>query len=235
MVPELSVVFFTLLSYPLGLTVGSRWLLPLLNAAPAYLVMVTFLRRGERGRAVRTMLLWAATLAIVSTVSFRLWPTAAESTVLNGAAYREEMFHWIRTGEGTEGRLQLFLPQHLLHLGAFVILSLLSGSVLSVLMGAVLMNYMGFYVASLSRAGVPLATVLLFGWQPYALVRIAAFSTLGAILAEPLLSRVLRYPYPGLAASRRYFMWALGGLVLDWVLKTAIAPTWGMALRASLR
>jgi len=33
-------VLATLLSYPLGLVLGSPWLLPLLNTAPAYVVLV---------------------------------------------------------------------------------------------------------------------------------------------------------------------------------------------------
>jgi hypothetical protein len=233
--PEFAVLLFTLLSYPLGLFLGSKWLLPILNVAPAYVVMVLLLRRGDRKGAVRTMLLWAAALLCISTCTFRAWPTAAEATVIHGAAYREEMFHWIRTGEGSEGSLRLFLPQHLLHLAGFVLLSLLSASLLSILMGAILMNYMGFYVASLSLAGVPWASVVLFGWQPYALCRIAAFATLGAILAEPLLSRVLPYPYAGLAASRRYLMWAGAGILADWIVKAAIAPSWASTLRAHLR
>ena len=31
------------------------------------------------------------------------------------------MFRWIRTGRGAEGNIRLFLPQHLLHLGAFIV------------------------------------------------------------------------------------------------------------------
>jgi hypothetical protein len=51
------------------------------------------------------------------------------------------------------------------------------------------MNYMDFYVASLARAGAPLWAVVLLGWQPWAMARVAAFSTLGVVLAPPLLRR----------------------------------------------
>lgn len=235
MMDRLSIlVLATLASYPLGLALGQPWLLPLLNAAPAYVAMITRLRRGDRRGAVLGMLAWAAALAVFGTAAFALWPSAPDRLVLQGPGYRDEMFRWIRTGEGSEGSLRLFLPQHVLHLGVFVGLSLASVSALSILMGAVLMNYMDFYVASLARAGAPLWAVGLLGWQPWALCRVAAFCTLGAILAEPLLARLARRRYEGLGAARRYAAWAAGGLLADVVLKAALAPTWGLLLRGLL-
>ena len=224
----------TLLSYPIGLATGSRWLLPLLNTAPAYATMVVLLRRGQRDRAVAAMLVWAASLAVFGTVAFVLWPSPVDAVVLNGPAYRDEMFHWIRTGEGSEGDPARFLPQHLLHLSAFVALSLATASAASISMGAVLMNYMDFYVASLFRAGAPGWAATLLGWQPWALCRVAAFCVLGVVLAEPLLARLLRFPYAGLRAARRWLVIAAAGILADWVLKAALAPAWGRWLRALL-
>jgi hypothetical protein len=220
------LVVVTLITYPVGLAVGSPWLLPALNAAPAYLALVARLRAGDRRGAVVAVLVWALALALFGVTAFALWPNDPGSLVLNGPAYREEMFLWIRTGEGSEGSVRLFLPQHLLHLGAFVILCLLSASAAGILMGAVLMNYMSYYVASLGRAGVPGWAVVLLGWQPWAICRVAAFCVLGAILAEPLLSRLRSYRYPGLHAARPFLAWAAAGLVSDCVLKAALAPIW---------
>ena len=220
------------LSYPLGLALGSRWLLPLLNTAPAYVVMVRRLRRGERAGAVRAVLLWALVLAVTATVSFATWPTPVDDRVLNGPAYRDEMLRWIRTGEGREGRLSLFLPQHIAHLAAFVALSLATASALSILMGAVLMNFMAFYVASLFRAGAPVWAVVALGWQPWAICRVAAFCTLGAVLAEPLLARLR--PYARAGGRGPYLGAAAGAILLDWLLKATLAPQWGAWLRALL-
>jgi hypothetical protein len=222
----------SMLSYPLGLVLGSPWLLPVLNTAPAYVVMVRRLRRGERGGAVRAVLLWAAALAVTATVAFALWPTPVDARVLNGPAYRDEMLGWIRTGEGREGSLAGFLPQHLLHLALFVALSLVTASALSILMGAVLMNFMAFYVASLFRAGMPAGAVALLGWPPWALCRVAAFCTLGVVLAEPLLARLRPYARAGRVAP--YLTGAGAGLLLDGILKAALAPRWGLWLRGFL-
>jgi hypothetical protein len=230
----LAVVALTLVSYPIGLWLGGGVLLPVLNTAAAWLAMVRLLRAGRRGEAVGLMLLWAATLAVAATAVFAAWPQPPDERVVNGPAYRDEMFHWIRTGEGREGRPAEFIPQHVFHLGAFVALSLATASAASMVLGAALMNYMAFYVASLSRAGMGLGTVVLFGWQPWALCRIAAFVILGVVLAEPLLARVRRYPYDGPCASRRWIAWAAAGIAADWILKAALAPRWREALAAAL-
>lgn len=228
------LVLATLASYPLGLAIGHPWILPALNTLPAYLAMVERLRRGERRQAVVAMLVWAAALAVGGTVSFALWPRPVDAVVLNGPAYREEMFAWILTGIGREGQPSRFLPQHIGHLAGFVVLSLATASALSITMGAVLMNFMSFYVASLARADVPAWAVVLLGWQPWAICRVAAFCTLGVVLAEPLLSRVLKYRYDGLRAARPYVIAAAAGILADWLLKTLLAPTWGAWLRPLL-
>ncbi len=209
-------------------------MLPALNTLPAYLAMVARLRRGDRNGAVVAVLVWAAALAVFGTLSFSLWPTPVDRVVLNGPAYRDEIFAWICTGFGREGSLRLFLPQHLLHLAGFVVLSLVTASAISSLMGAVLMNYMGFYVASLARAGVAPETVLFLGWQPWAVCRVAAFCVLGAVLAEPLLSRILRYPYAGVRAARGFLLAAAVGILADWLLKATLAPVWAGLLRGPL-
>lgn len=233
MIQITALVLATALSYPVGLAIGQAWLLPLLNALPAYLLMARLLLRGQRRGAVVAMLAWAASMAIFGTLTLTLWPSDPGSRVLHGVAYREEMFTWIRTGVGSEGDIRLFLPQHLLHLAVFVAASLATASAASILMGAVLTNYMAYYVASLARAGVPAATVVLLGWQPWALCRVAAFCILGVVLAEPLLARIARRPWPGLAAARPFLLVAVCGILADWALKAALAPTWGALLRTA--
>jgi len=224
----------TALAYPLGLALGQPWLLPMLNTMPAYVVMLRRLRRGDRRGAVEAMLIWAAALAVLGTLAFALWPSDPGPIVLNGPAYREEMFRWIATGVGSEGDPRLFLPQHIAHLAGFVALSLATASSLSILLGAVLMNYMDYYVASLARAGAPLWTTLLLGWQPWAICRVAAFCTLGVVLAEPLLAALGRCARPSLRDLRPWLAAAAAGILADWILKALLAPQWGLWLRALL-
>jgi hypothetical protein len=114
------------------------------------------------------------------------------------------------------------------------VLSLATASAASMALGAALMNYMGFYVASLHRAGAPADAVLLFGWQPWAICRVAAFVVLGVVLAEPLLSRLRPYSYPGLRAARPFLIAAAAGIAGDWILKSLLAAHWRAALVAVL-
>jgi hypothetical protein len=228
------LVVLTAISYPVGLAIGSRWLLPLLNTAPAYVLMAQRLRAGDRRGALRATLLWALALGVFGTWFFSVWPDDPGASILNGERYRDEMLHWIRTGEGSESSVRLFLPQHILHLAVFLALSLVSASLVSITMGAVLMNYMSYYVASLARAGAETWAVVLLGWHVWAIVRVAAFCALGTVLAEPLLSRILRYPYEGLRAARRVIAWAAAGILADWLLKAALAPLWERWLRSAL-
>ena len=226
----------TLVSYPVGLWLRQPWLLPVFNALPAYVVLVHRLRKGERGGAVRAMLWWAAALAIVGTVVFVWWPEPIGDTVLNGPEYKNEMFSWIRTGRGVAANIRLFLPESLVRLGAFIVVGLGTGSAGAMVMGAALMNYMSYYVAALAKAGMPPWAVTLLGWPPWTIARVAAFVTLGVLLAEPLVCLVFPSAKEKLKAGTRaaYIMAAMSGILADWSLEFLLAPTWGRWLRALL-
>ena len=230
------LILATVVSYPIGL--GHR---PAVAAADPE--RAARLRRARpppaqgraRGRGAGHALVGGA-LALVGTVVFVWWPEPIGRLVLNGPAYKSEMFNWIRTGRGAEGNIRLFLPEHLVHLGAFIVVGLGTGSAGAIVMGAVLMNFMSYYVAALAKAGVPPWAVTLLGWQPWAIARVAAFSTLGVLLAEPLVSLVFPTAKEKLKASTRaaYIVAAMSGILADWFLKFLLAPTWGRWLRALL-
>jgi hypothetical protein len=224
------------LSYPIGLAIDSLFLLPVLNAAPAWWIMARRLRKGDLRGAIWLMLLFPIALAVFGTASLALWPTTDGRTplVFNGPEYRVEMFHWIRFGGGTEGNWRLFLPLHITHLVVFVIVSLLTGSLVSITGGAVLTNYMNGYVASIHRADAPLWATVFFGWQPWAICRVAAFCILGVVLAEPLLSRVFRYPAQPWSRLRPWVLIASILILADWTLKATLAPTWGRVLNSAI-
>lgn len=232
----LLLVGVIVISYPIGLAIEPRFLLPVLNALPAWWLMARRLRTGDLTGAIRLMLVFPIALAFVGTIFLALWPTPDGLTpfVFNGPQYREEMFQWIRTGVGTEGDWRLFLPMHVTHLVAFAVLSLISGSLISITGGAVLTNYMDGYVASIHRAGAPLWATLLFGWQPWAICRVAGFCVLGVLLAEPVLSRVFRYKRQDWSRVKAWAFTAAGLILADWILKAALAPTWGRVLRSAM-
>jgi hypothetical protein len=116
----------------------------------------------------------------------------------------------------------------------FVLVSLLTGSLVSITGGAVLTNYMNGYVASIHRAGAPWWATVFFGWQPWAICRVAAFCILGVVLSEPVLSRVFRYPPQPWRRVRPLVLIALGLILTDWTLKATLAPTWGRILNSAI-
>jgi hypothetical protein len=230
------LILTTVVSFPLGLALGQAWLLPVLNALPVYIVLIHRLRKGERGGAVRTAIWWAGALALSGTTCLALWPGETGPLILGGPEYLERMLDGIRGGGGPEASLSLFLPRQLLQLAVFAALSLATAGAGAIVMGAVMLNYMSFYVAGLLEAGVPPWGVALLGWQPWTISRMAAFGTLGVVLAEPLVFRLFPTARENLKVVGRaaYYIGALSGILAGWVLQAALAPLWARWLRALL-
>jgi hypothetical protein len=225
------IVVATVVSYMIGWLIGSPVLVPILNTAASYPFMVVALRRGDLPRAITLMLIWAATMALCSTtMSFRS-PAVTDRVFLGGEAYRIEMHAWVRTGVGAESTPSQFIPEHVWHAVAFAVLTLASGGALAMPMGAVLTNYMGHYVGTLAALGAHPAALMILGWHPWAVIRIVSFVIIGVVLSVPLLVRVARWrgasmQAPSAAQSRHLLAWALSGLLLDIVVKAALAPAW---------
>jgi hypothetical protein len=213
-------------------------LLPVLATAAIYPAMAVLLLRRSRLAACAAALAWAAALSTAVITAARQDAASMERVILNGGAYRDEMFAFIRTGQGREGDPARYLPQHALHLAAFALLSAASGGLLGIALGAVLVGYMSYYVGSLAAAGGAPWTALLLGWPPYAVLRVTAFIVAGACLAEPLLFAIARRltasPLPQHAPRRSWYVAAAVLLVGDVVLKYFLAPVWAGLLRPCL-
>jgi hypothetical protein len=216
----------TLFGTVLGFYVSNRFILPLLLSAQVYLLMICLLKQGERKRAVAYMLLWALMLGFVMTFACYLYPEKSEGLIIHGSGYRDEMFDWIKTGIGKEGTPSQFIPEHLLHLGIFIALSLVTLSAASILFGTILMNYMAFYVAQLMLRTDQKFLVFIVGWHFWSLFRIAGFVILGVVLAEPVLHRIFKYNWR-LKETRPYLMTAALLIILDMTCKAIFAPAVG--------
>ncbi len=227
----------TLASYLLGFGLGSRFLLPLLNTAPAYFFLAARIRQGERMSALAGMLLWTGSLIVLGTLMCALFPERAEKVILNGVAYRDTMLQWIATGEGEESHPSQFLPTHARHLALYIPIALLTAGAGGMLMGSILTNYMDFFVASLAlRSGSPFLVALL-AWFPWSLLRVAGYVILGVLAAEPLLLRLGRTSSKAAERGqrRRLLTVAAALLVGDVVVKSLLAPRWGAMLSGLIR
>jgi hypothetical protein len=223
----------SILSTAIGFWLSNQYLLPVLNVLVPFPVMYTLLVNEKRPRAFAAMLFWALCTGVITTWAVVNFPTMAKASIFHGSAYQQEMFHWIRTGEGAEGNPGKFVPQHLLHFIIFCILSALTAGFLALLMGCFLMNYMSYYVGSLiaSSSDPMLATIM--GWHPWSVIRVASFVIIGVILAEPTICKIVKRDY-NYSEIRPWFWAAITGIALDIVIKALLAPWWGLTLRKLL-
>jgi hypothetical protein len=214
------------------------YLLPLLATVAVYPVMAALLLRGRRATAAAATLLWAASLSASIIIATRRDPSSMEAIVLNGPAYRDEMFAFIRSGAGRESDPSRFVPQHFLHFTAFGLLSAGSGGLAGIGLGAVLVGYMSYYVGSLAAAGGAPGTAILLGWSPWAILRVAGFVIAGLGFSEPALFALRRRLGQGADAARASLRpWYIAAGVLlagDLVLKLLLASSWAGILRPCL-
>lgn len=224
------IIITTLTAAFAGLLISNRIIIALLLAIPPYLLMINLIKNSGKKTAVVNMLLWAAILGTVMTLVCLAMPDKTEQLIIRGSDYRDEMFSWVKTGIGKEGTPSQFIPEHLLHLGIFIVLSLATVSAASILFGTILMNYMAFYVAQLMLYTDHKFPVFVIGWHFWSLFRIAGFVILGVVLCEPLLSRIYKYEWK-LKEARFYFAAAFSLIILDIVCKTLFAPSVGTLVK----
>lgn len=207
---------------------GAGWLTPLLSGTAAWL----YLRREHRGprpRVILVLLTWVALLsASLIFLTLRL-PESAAALIPHGVQYWEEMRPYVATGVGKESTPSMFIPEHLTHLLAFGLGSVISAGLGGLILGAFLTGYMSFYVGRLAASSTSPLLAALLGWHPWSLLRVIAFVILGVSLARVMLAR------PGLRPwwrQERFWLLAAGLLwCADLGLKAALAGTWSAVLR----
>ncbi len=218
----------------LAILTGIPWLAPLLQALPAWWVLLGDLRRGRPARGAARMLVWALVASItVIEISMRN-PESAAIGVFRGAAYRDEMFAWIRTGVGAESDPRQFIPQHALHFALVLGLSFVSAGLAGLLLGTLLLNYMNYYVGALVHAAASPALASLAGWPPWSVLRVIGFVFGAVAAAHLLLGRVLRRTPWDPAAARRLIGLCTGLVLADIAIKAVLAPWWRSLLARAL-
>ncbi len=214
-----------ILSPCLGVALGARWLFPFISTLTFLPLFLQLLRRPV-ALALALTLLWGVLHSATSIVLSHYTPQRYEEAVLHGAEYRQEMMHWLETGEGAEGDPRRFLPRHLLHFAAFGVLVAFTRGAGGLFLGVVLLNYMNAYVGALSLRGNP-ALLALLGWHPWAVLRVAGFLLTAILLIRPMEEGRLRRKQKGWAGV---FMLLAGDLLLKWLL----ASTWRDIINAEL-
>ena len=222
----------TVLSYGLGWLIGVPAVMPFLNAAAAWLLMVRRIVRGDVQHAIALMLIWAAVMAVTATIMAAAgWSKTRDGRDLFlRSSYRDEMLQWVRTGEGAESRPSEFVPVHLAHAAVFTITAVATGGALAMPMGAALVNQMSEYVGALAASAPHPVLVAVLGWHPWAVLRVIGFVILGVLLSGPVIARAAPTRYR-LRDYRGWIVAAAGLLIGDLALKWMLAPTWAVILR----
>lgn len=207
---------------------GLRWSAPLIAGSLAWWFLVREPDRS-RPRVVGWLLLWAAALSLSFVGLTALFPETAARAIPHARRYWNEMQPWLQTGVGVESTPSAFVPQHLLHLAGFALLSVATAGWGGLVLGAYLLGYMSFYVGmTASLAASPLVAVVL-AWHPWSLLRVAAFVLLGVSLSRVLLERRGRHAW--WQAERRRLVLAAALWGADLGLKALLAPQWPSLLR----
>jgi hypothetical protein len=224
---QLLILGLTPLVPLVGLAPGGRWILPLLAPLPLWPIFARSVRAGRYAEAFGFSMVWAVLLS-ASVIAFtQIAPRVAADAILHAEPYRREMFGWVETGFGKETSPARFVPEHLLHLGGFVVLTALSGGYLGLALGAALVGYMSYFVGSFAAsASAPVAGALV-AWVPWSVIRVLSFVALGVVLARPVL---VRRAWPFGARERRWILIALVGILTDILVKTLLAPSYGRFL-----
>jgi len=216
----------------LALVPGGKWALPLAAPLTLWLAFRDRVKEGDYYRAWVLGIVWAFLLSL-GVIVLVLWlPDAARAGILHGEPYRLEMFRWIATGEAPENHPSAFIPQHLLHLSVFLLLTWASGGYLGLVLGAFLVAYMSYFVGSFAAASGHPFLGSVAAWVPWSVLRVCAFVLLGALFSRPLLVRRV-WPF----ARREYRLMALAasGILADILIKALCAPAYGVFLRQMAR
>ena len=210
---------------------GGGWALGLLSPLTLYPSFAPRVRERDYASAWRLGMLWALLLSVGVILLVFLFPDTARG-IIQGETYRQEMFGWIATGEGKENDWRQFLPEHLLHLGVFLLLTWLSAGYLGLVLGALLVAYMSYFVGSFAVASGQPVLGSIAAWVPWSVVRVGAFVLFGTLFARPLLVRRL-WPFE----RRELRLMAVGaaGILADLLIKTFFARPYGVFLREMAR
>jgi hypothetical protein len=208
------------------------WALALLSPLTLYPFFVMRVRVRDYAGAWRLGILWAVLLSAGVILLVFLFPEGARQGIFHGESYRQEMFGWIATGEGKENDWHRFLPEHLLHLAAFVVLCWVSGGYLGLVLGALLTAYMSYFVGSYAAASGHPFLGSVAAWVPWSVIRVCAFVLLGALFARSLLTRRV---WPFERREFRLMALAAAGIVADILIKILLARPYGLFLRQMAR
>jgi len=148
-----------------------------------------------------------------------------DSLVSGAAAYHANTLAWITTGEGKIAHPEVFLPEHVWHLGHVALTAVASGGLTTLIGGAGELNIMNFHVAKLLQSSHNPWYIIFFGWPIWSLLRGWAYLFVTMGMGQFFFCIVTRRR----PEYRRLCVFLLIGCALagvDLGLKILLAPSW---------
>ena len=222
-----------IISCLLGVFLPTQWFLPFLNTLFVYPIYAISVSSGQLKRAFFQMMVWTIFMSLTIIILANILPDRTGQHIIHGISYKEEMFTWVKTGVGAESNPSQFIPIHLTHFVIFCVLSLITGGFAGLLFGSILLNYMNFYVGSLIRESHFAWQAIFLAWQWYAIVRVVGYITLAIALSHLFFVKIKKGEM-NRPLMNRYFIGGLSLILLDLLLKAALAPEWQKILQTIL-
>jgi hypothetical protein len=219
------IIALTPVLFSLAVLLGNRIMFVILCTIPAYVGYLLGLKNSVLSAFV-ALLIWTFIQSSLVIFSSLHSTTKMAKLIFRSEPYTESMFRWIETGILPEGNslqvIRTHIQQSLLYCG----LALITGNLVSLIFGCMLLNYMNFYVSQLAARSKSRKAIV-FGWNPWSIVRVSSFLWLGAVLGVPLVSYILKMNV------EFQFVWlvpGIAGVAVDLILKLTMSDNWRIRL-----
>lgn len=219
------IIGLTPVLFGVGVILENRFLFVLLCTIPAYLGYFFGLRNSFHS-AFAALLIWTFLQSALVIFSSMRSSTKMSRLIFRSETYTESMFRWIETGILPEGNLIQVIRTHIQQTLIYCLFAFFSGNLVSLIFGCILLNYMNFYVSQLATRSNSWKAIV-FGWNPWSIIRVLAFLWLGAVLGIPLASLILKMNI------EFQFMWLVPGIIgviVDLILKLTMSDNWRIRL-----
>ena len=214
--------------FRVGWRTGSRVLLPAIQGLVGWGVFLLSWTIVGPIWAAAAVGAWGVGTTLISVYVFLGRPAEADARVMRAEAYRAAMLSWLSSGRGPESVPGATILQHARELIRYLAAATLTANLVSLAMGAALLNMMNAYVATLLRAATRPAIVVLFAWNVWSVIRVAAHIALGAAAASPLLA--VAGGRCDAAGVRALAIAGAAGVAADLVLEIALSRPCGKIL-----
>jgi hypothetical protein len=218
--------------FRVGWRTGNRVALPLAQGVLGWVAFLLAWTIVGAAWAAASVGAWALGTTLASVYVFMGHPDETDRRVIRAAPYRASMLAWLETGSGPETRPIATMAAHLREAIWYTAAAVATANLASITMGAILLNEMNAYVATLLRAAKRTGRVLLFAWNVWSVVRVAAYVLIGATAAAPLL-RLVGWRADAIA-TRNLALAGAAGVVVDLALKLALSKSSGRLLASAI-